>query len=155
MDTKQTERLIEVSRTFDAPREMVFEAFTEPDYIGRWWGPNGFSTTTESMKFEVGGEWIFMMHGPDGTDYPNRIVYTRIEKPERLEYDHYGHKDEWGDPPHFKATITFEQLEEKCRLTLRLLFPTARARNEAAEFGAIEGGKQTLGRLAGYLSEKP
>ncbi len=152
METSQKDRLIEVSQTFDAPRELVFEAFTEPDHIGSWWGPNGFSTTTDSMRFEVGGEWIFTMHGPDGTDYPNRVVYTDIKRPEYLKYDHFGNEDE-EDLPHFKATITFEQLGAKSRVTLQMLFPTAEARKGAMEFGAVEGGEQTLARLANHLSE--
>lgn len=147
------EREILLNRTFDAPRELVFDAFTEPGKIGQWWGPDGFTTTTESMSFETGGEWVFTMHGPDGTDYPNRILYTGIKSPEYLKYDHYGHKDGEDDPPHFKATIIFEESGDKTRVTLRMLFPTAEARSNAAEFGAIEGGKQTLGRLAVFLGK--
>lgn len=150
--TKQQDREIRLTKEFDAPRELVFEAWTKPEKIGQWWGPNGFSTTTDKMNFEVGGEWIFTMHGPDGTDYPNHIVYTEIKNPERIKYDHYGHKDENGDPPHFKSTIIFEDLGERTRISMRMLFPTAEKRNEAAEFGAIEGGKQTLSHLAEYLA---
>ncbi|MCW9705541.1 SRPBCC family protein [Fodinibius salsisoli] len=151
-DTRDRE--IRLTREFDAPRELVFKAFTNPKHIGQWWGPDGFSTTTESMSFKVGGEWIFTMHGPDGTDYPNHIVYTDIKKPKYLKYDHYGHKDQEGDPPHFKSTITFENLGEKTKIEMQMFFPTAEKRNEAAEFGAIEGGKQTLNRLAEYLKEQ-
>lgn len=148
------EREIHLTREFDAPRELVFEAFTKPEHIGEWWGPNGFTTTTKSMSFKVGGEWLFTMHGPDGTDYPNHIVYTDINQPEYMKYDHYGHEDEEDDPPHFKATIVFEELGSQTKITMKILFPTAEARNDAAEFGAIEGGKQTLGRLAEFLKQQ-
>lgn len=113
------DREIRLTREFDAPRELVFKTFMNPRYIGQWWGPDGFSTTTESMNFKVGGEWIFTMHGPDGTDYPNHVVYTDIKKPEYLKYDHYGHKDQEGDSPHFKATITFEDLGDQTKIKQR------------------------------------
>lgn len=151
----QIDREIRLRREFDAPREIVFDAFTSPEKIGQWWGPDGFTTTTKSMNFKAGGDWVFTMHGPDGTDYANHIVYTEIIKPELLKYDHYGHLDEEGDPPHFKATITFEEVNGITKVDMKMLFPTAKKRNEAAKFGAVEGGKQTLGRLAEFLEENP
>ncbi|MEX0662642.1 MAG: SRPBCC family protein [Balneolaceae bacterium] len=146
-------RTIHITRNFDAPRKLVFEAFSQPKHIGKWWGPNGFSTTTKKMNFEVGGDWIFTMYGPDGTDYENHIIYTEIVKPELIKYDHYGHRDEEGDPPHFKSTIIFTDVVGKTKVEMNMLFPTSEKRNEAAEFGAIEGGHQTLARLAEFLQE--
>lgn len=116
-------------------------------------GPDGFTTATGEMNFKVGGDWIFTMHGPDGPDYPNHIMYTQIKEPERITYDHYGYEDEEGDPSHFKTTIVFEDLGERTKIKMHMLFPTVEKRKEAAEFGAVEGGKQTLGRLAQYLEE--
>jgi uncharacterized protein YndB with AHSA1/START domain len=63
------DREIVMSRVIGAPRELVFEAFTRVRHLSRWWGPEGFTTTTRSFEFRVGGEWDFVMHGPDGTDY--------------------------------------------------------------------------------------
>ena len=145
------DREIRIDRTFKAPRELVFDAFTAPEKISQWWGPNGFTTTTKSMNFEVGGEWIFTMHGPDGTDYPNRILYTVITRPELIKYDHFGHMDNEDDPPHFKSTIRFEKAENGTKISMQLLFPTIEAKATAAEFGAIEGANQTLGRLANFV----
>lgn len=143
------DRTIHITREFNFPRKLVFEAFSQADHIGKWWGPNGFSTTTKSMEFKVGGEWIFTMHGPDGTDYPNRVVYTEIKKPELLKYDHFaGYEEE----PHFKQTITFKEVKGKTKVDMKMLFPTAQKRNEASKFGAVEGGHQTLERLAEFLN---
>ncbi len=138
------EREIIVNRMFEAPREFVFDAFTAPEKIGQWWGPNGFTTTTKKMNFEVGGEWIFTMHGPDGTDYPNRIKYTEINRHDLITYDHFGNRPD--EEIHFQATITFEDMDGQTKVTLKMLFPTAEKRNEAAEFGSVEGGQQTLAR---------
>jgi len=144
-------REILLTREFDATHDLVFDAWTEPEKIGKWWGPKGFTTTTFEMDFQEGGVWRFIMHGPDGTDYPNRIVYTEIVKPERLVYEHGEAEDK---PADFKVTAKFEDLgDSKTRLTMRTIFPTAEARNNATEFGAIEGGNQTLERLTEYLAE--
>lgn len=153
MNTKTKDSEIRLTREFDAPRELVFDAFTSPGKIGQWWGPNGFTTTTKSMNFKVGGEWIFTMHGPAGTDYPNRIVYTQIKKSKLIKYDHFGHMDNRDDPPHFKVKITFEETDGWTKIDMRMLFPTKENRDKTVEFGAIEGGQQTLNRLAEFLKK--
>jgi uncharacterized protein YndB with AHSA1/START domain len=144
-------REIVITREYDAPRELVF-AWTDPEHIVKWWGPDGFTNTTRSMQLRPGGEWIFVMHGPDGTDYDNRIVFLEIARPERIVFAH-GSTDE-GDPSRFDVTVTFEELGGRTRLTMRSLFPTAEARDFAVkQFGAIEGGRQTLARLGEQVKE--
>src|SRR5207253_1985669 len=76
--TVTADREIVISRTIDAPREFVFEAFTEVRHLSQWWGPEGFTTTTRAFEFRVGGAWDFVMHGPDGTDYQEWIVWNEI-----------------------------------------------------------------------------
>ena len=149
--TATADREIVLTRLFDAPRELVFDAFTDPEHVGQWWGPNGFTTTTHEMNVRPGGVWRYIMHGPDGVDYPNKIVYHEVVKPERLVYSHGGDDDE---PAHFGVTVTFADQGGKTRLTMRSIFPTAAARDKVVkEYGAIEGGNQTLARLAAYLAK--
>src|SRR5437762_11579300 len=81
-------REVVISRVISAPRELVFEAFTEVRHLSRWWGPQGFTTTTRAFEFRVGGEWDFVMHGPDGTDYQERISWTEIAPPEPIALPH-------------------------------------------------------------------
>ena len=146
------DREIVIQRVFDAPRALVFEAFTDAKHIGEWWGPNGFTITTRSMDVRPGGVWRFVMHGPDGTDYPNSIAYSEVVKPERIAWAH-GADD--GGPPHFLASVTFTEQGGKTLVTLRSVFPTAALRDKTVEeHDAIEGGKQTLARLAQYLANK-
>ena len=71
LDLTQDPKVISGSRLFDAPRSLVFEAWTDPKHLAHWWGPNGFSLTTHSFDFRAGGVWRFVMHGPDGRDYQN------------------------------------------------------------------------------------
>src|SRR2546423_10405803 len=78
------DREIVISRVIDAPRELVFAAFTEVRHLSRWWGPDGFTTTTRAFEFRVGGASDFVMHGPDGADYQEGITWTRIAPPERI-----------------------------------------------------------------------
>lgn len=146
-----TARSIITTRLFDAPRELVFEAFTDPRHLMHWWGPNGFTLTIRSMDMRPGGVWRFVMHGPDGTDYENRIVYDEVVRPERLVYRHGGGDD--VEPVQFHVTVTFEDKGGKTRLTMHALFPSAAERDRVAEkYGAVEGAQQTLQRLAEHLA---
>lgn len=148
-DLDQDPRAIVTTRVFDAPRELVWSAWTDPNHLAQWWGPNGFTTTTSAYDLRPGGTWRFVMHGPDGRDYQNLVTFDEIVKPERLVYRH-------GDdvePVQFHTTVTFEDLGGKTRLTLRAQFPTADARDRVVrEFGAAEGAVQTIERLADYLA---
>lgn len=152
MSTATADRELVFTRLIDAPRALVYRAFTEPAHIMKWWGPNGFTNTHREMNVKPGGVWRYIMHGPDGVDYPNKIVYTEIVENERLVYEHSD--DQENTPPAFHVTITFEDKADKTRLTMRMLFPTAAAKEQVVrEFGATEGANQTLGRLEDYVVE--
>jgi uncharacterized protein YndB with AHSA1/START domain len=144
------DRRIVISRVIDAPRELVFEAFTEVRHLSRWSGPEGFTTTTRSFEFRVGGEWDFVMHRPDGTDYTEWISWTEIA-PERIALLH---GESRGDPNAFESVLTFEPDGAATRIEMRTVFPTKELRDEAVEkYHAIEGGQQTLSNLAAYVTE--
>jgi uncharacterized protein YndB with AHSA1/START domain len=146
-----TDREIVVSRVIDGPRELVFQAFTEVRHLSQWWGPEGFTTTTRSFEFRVGGNWDFVMHGPDGTDYSEWIVWTEIVPPARIAMLHGESRD---DPEAFESVLTFESEGEKTRVEMLAVFPTRELRDEAIEkHGAIEGGRQTLANLAAFVAE--
>jgi len=137
-------REIVITRLISAPRALVFQAFTQPEHLIQWWGPNGFTNTFEEIDVRPGGVWRFIMHGPDGTDYPNHIVFKEIVPNERISHLHGSKAD---DPDAFEATITFEEENGKTKVTLRTVLPTAEACEAAKRFGAVEGGQQTLARL--------
>lgn len=144
------DREIVLSRLLNAPRELVFAAWTDPTQVVQWWGPQGFSTTTREMSVTPGGVWRFVMHGPDGHDYKNKIVFMEVVKPELLVYRHAG-EDETDDV-RFHVTVTFEAQGRKTLLTMRSLFETAQERDHVVtKYGAIEGGIQHLGRLAEFV----
>src|SRR5919108_3868836 len=85
-DQATADREIGVTRTIEGPRRIVFEAYADVAHLSEWWGPNGFTTTTRSFEFRPGGVWEFIMHGPDGIDYPNRIEWRGIVPPGRIVY---------------------------------------------------------------------
>ncbi len=148
-----TDREMVITRLIAAPPELVFEAWTDPKHLAAWWGPNGFTTTTSAFDMRPGGVWRFVMHGPDGRDYENRITFEEIVRPERIVYRHGGGDD--VEPVSFNTTVTFAPEDGKTRVTLRALFPTAAERDRVVkEYGAVEGGKQTLARLDRYVSER-
>jgi uncharacterized protein YndB with AHSA1/START domain len=147
-----SDRVIVISRVVDAPRELVWKAITEAAHVGKWWGPRGFTTTIETMDVRPGGAWKHLMHGPDGRNYPNHSVFTEVVRPERLCYEHTG-GEEGGPEIHHKFKWTFEDAGSgKTRVTINILFDSSADRERIVrEFGAIEGGKQTLERLSEHL----
>ena len=143
------DREIVISRIIDAPREVVFEAFTEVRHLSQWWGPDGFTTTTRSFEFRENGVWDFVMHGPDGTDYQEWITWTEIVAPERIAMLHGESRD---DPDAFESTLEFAPDGTATRIVMRTVFPTAELRDQAVEqYHAVEGGEQTLSNLAAYV----
>jgi uncharacterized protein YndB with AHSA1/START domain len=145
-----TDRESVISRVIDAPRELVFEAFTEVRHLSRWWGPQGFTTTTRAFEFRAGGDWDFVMHGPDGTDYQEWISWTEIAPPERIALRHGESRD---DPDSFESVLTFAPDGAGTRIEMRTVFATAELRDEAVHrYHAIEGGQQTLDNLAAYVT---
>jgi uncharacterized protein YndB with AHSA1/START domain len=146
-------RSIVGTRVLDAPRELVFSVFTDPKHMAQWWGPNGFTTTTSSFEFRPGGVWRFVMHGPDGRDYQNRVTYEEIVPPERIVYRHGGGGGADIEPVQFRQTIVFEDLGTRTRITWRGDFPSAVERDRVIkEYGADKGLVQTLARLSEYVA---
>lgn len=150
----EANREIVIARVFDAPRQLVWQAWIDPEQVVRWWGPQGFTTTIETMDVKPGGVWKHTMHGPDGTNYPNKCVFMEVVEPARIEYSNGGGPEN-GPSVHFVSTWTFENVDErKTRVTIRMVFSTAADRDRVVkEFGAVEGGKQTLERLAEHLED--
>ena len=150
--TSTADREIVISRTFDAPRELVWQAMTDPKHLVHWWGPRGFSTTIEVMDVRPGGEWKHTMCGPDGTKYTNYSIFKEVTKPRRIVYMLGGHR-EGGPEVSAISTWTFDTVGDgKTKVTIHMLFPTAADRDTVVrEYGAIEGGKQTLERLGEHL----
>ena len=133
------------SRLVDAPRERVFRAFSDPAHLAQWWGPKGFTSTFQTFDFRAGGAWRFVMHGPDGTDYPNESVFAEVVAPERVVFDHLsGH--------HFLMTVTFTDEGGKTRVGWHQLFDTAAERERIAQF-VIPANEQNLDRLEAEVRE--
>ena len=152
--TGTSDREIVLSRVFAAPRELVWQAFTDPARLAHWWGPRGFTTRTERMEVKPGGVWRHVMVGPDGREYRNVITYLEVAAPARLRYRLGGEPD--TEPVSFETTVTLEPAgaaAERTRVTMQMVFPTSDARDFVVrEYGAIEGGHQTLARLAEHLA---
>jgi uncharacterized protein YndB with AHSA1/START domain len=143
-------RAIVVTRVFDAPRDLVFDAWTDPKHVANWWGPGGFTIAIHEMDVRPGGVWRFVMHGPDGAGYRNKITYIEIVKPERLVYNH----GDQGTPGYFQVTVTFAEQGGKTRLTTRMLFQSVAERDSVVKtHNAIQGVNQTLERLREHLEK--
>jgi uncharacterized protein YndB with AHSA1/START domain len=145
LNNHTSNRELKISRLLNAPRELVWKVFTEPGHIKNWWGPNGFTNTIFTMDVQPGGVWDFVMHGPDGTDYKNKSIYSEIIQPEKIVFKHV-------TGPKFTTTITFEKQGSKTLLTWRMLFDTAEELTQVIKvFKADEGLKQNIIKLESYL----
>jgi uncharacterized protein YndB with AHSA1/START domain len=150
MTTNITEREIIIERIINAPRTLVWEAFTTQEHLEKWWGPNGFTTSTIEFDFRTGGRWHHIMHGPDGVDYPNETVYTEIVPYERIAYRNGG--DAEGVTIEFETTVSFTDIDGKTKITLHHIFADPKVMEYVVtKHGAIEGGKQHLARLEEFV----
>lgn len=146
------DREIVVTRVIDAPRSAVYAAWTDPDQIQEWFGPEGMAIETKEINLKPGGVWRFDMVAGDGVRYTNRMVFLRMEAPAFIEVEHGSDQD--NDPNRFRMLVTFdEQKNGKTVLTLRQMHPSKERREWGIGFGAVEYGGQTLEKLARHVAE--
>lgn len=149
MENNTQEREVVIQREMPFGRELIWEALTVPEHQNQYWGPDGFKNENVTMDFRIGGAWTYDMVGPDGTRFPNKVVFKVIEPPSKLVMDHGDGEKVW-----FEGTILLEESSGGTLITLRHLFPTKEFRDEVVEkYGAIEGGKQHLAKLEAYVRE--
>lgn len=145
------DREIVLTRVIDAPRSLVYAAWTDPEQIQAWFGPEGMAIETREIDLRPGGVWRFDMIAPDGTRYSNRMLFLRIEPLSFIEVEHGSDRDD--DPGRFRMLVTFdEQGDGKTVLTLRQMHSSRAQREEAIGFGAVEYGGQTLDKLARHVA---
>ncbi|MDF3821266.1 SRPBCC domain-containing protein [Leptospira sp. 96542] len=148
---KKNQVIIAKEMAFD--QKTIYQTFLNPKTVHLWWGPNGFTLTTHSMDVSVGGSWVYTMHGPDGTDYPNRILYKELNPYEFISYLHGTGIPDANDD--FSGKVSFIKVEEfKTKIIMQMDFADESTRNNVLKFGAVEGGKQTLAKLEKHLEEK-
>jgi len=147
--TESAERELVVTRVFDAPPRVLFKAWTEPERLIGWFGPQGFTVPACTMDVRPGGAFRVHMRSPEGTDHRVRGVYREIVEPERLVCT-WAWEDAEGKPGHETLlTVTFAEHGAKTKLTLhQAVFETVTARN-----GHQEGWTSALDRLAEYLAK--
>jgi len=142
-------RQLSITRLINAPRKLLWEVWTNPEHIKNWWGPDGFRTTIHQMDVTANGVWDFIMHGPDGTDYPNKDVFVEIIKPEKIVYDHVNY-------PLHRTTITFEDKGNKTLLTMTMVFESEALKEQIIKTHKADVGlKQNITRLEEYLKKFP
>ncbi len=148
MPKGKKENELKVTRVYDAPVSTVWDAWTDPEQVAKWWGPRGFSLTTHSKDLKAGGHWHYTMHGPDGTDYPNKTKYHEVVKNQRLVYDH-GAND--NQPALFKVTVEFSESNGKTKMEMTMSFANAEVLANSKKIIQSADGNSTWDRLAEYL----
>lgn len=142
---------IYLTRIYDAPAKLVWDAWTDPKKVAQWWGPRGFTITTHSKDLKVGGHWSYTMHGPDGTNYENKTIYHEVEKYQRLVYDHGGNDDR---PALFRVTVTFAEVKGRTKMEMTMALATPEAAEQTKKFIKQAGGNSTWDRLAEFLDQE-
>lgn len=152
--TKSTERELVITRIFDAPRELVFKAWTDPKHVAQWWGPKDFTNPVCELDVRPGGALLIHMRGPDGVVYPMKGVFHEIAEPERLVFTSSAFEDEAGNPQlEVLNTVTFVEQGGKTKLTLRAVVVRSTPEVAAALAGMEEGWNQSLDKLAEHLAK--
>jgi uncharacterized protein YndB with AHSA1/START domain len=147
------DREIVLGRVIDAPRSLVYAAWTDPDQIQDWFGPEGMVIDTKEIDINPGGLWRFDMVTSDGLRYSNRMLFLRMEAPALIEVEHGTDQD--NDPGRWRMLVTFdEQSDGKTVLTLRQMHPSKRQREAKLGFGAVVYGGQTLEKLALHVAKR-
>lgn len=147
--TLPAEREIHVERVFEAPRERVFAAYTDPELIPRWWGPRGTTAVVDEMDARTGGKWRFAIRNSDGSETGFRGVFREVSPPERIVQTF-----EWeGLPGHVSVdTATFEDLGDRTRVVTTSIFHTPEERDGMLESGMERGMNETYSRLDELLA---
>jgi len=140
-------REIRLTRTLNAPVDLVWEVWSSPEHIAQWWGPNGFTNTISKMDMQPGGEWNLVMHGPDGTDYDNKCIFREVIQNKKIVYEHVN----W---PKFVGTVEFEAQGEQTELTWYMQFESEEEFIQVVKkHGAVEGQKENVIKMDAYLQK--
>ncbi len=151
MSTQTQKNEIRITRIYDAPVKAVWDAWADPKQAAQWWGPRGFTITTHSKDLRAGGSWVYTMHGPDGTDYPNHTKYYEVEKHSRLVYDHGGNENQ---PPMFRVTVEFKEVKGKTEMMMVMSLPTPEALVQTKKIIKSANGNSTWDRLSEFLTKE-
>lgn len=149
------ERKLTISRVFDAPRALVFEAWSSCEHLKHWWGPKEWPMDECTMDFREGGEWFYCLRGPDeGDESWGKAIYQEINRPAKIVYkDHFA--DSEGnvnrEMPELLITVEFVEQEGKTRQIQTTLFDSVETRKKIVEMGFVEGMSSSLDRLAEHL----
>lgn len=159
--TQPDAKSVVISRVFDAPRDLLWTAWTEPKHMAQWFGPTVFTNPICEIDLRVGGAWRIVMRGPDGADYPLKGVYREIVRPERIVSsinvdEHPGSWHDMVNPQHepldLHWAVTFEDLAGKTRLSIRTNFSSTTLRDAFVKMGMGEGWSESLDKLEALLA---
>ena len=158
--TQTNDRDIVITREFAAPRQLVWDAWTKPEQIEKWFGPKGFDTRVDEQDFKVGGRSVYVMIGPDGKEYPAAGVFKEIVPIEKIVSSADGFSEEFRaahpdmDLPKGTTVMTyvFDDLGERTKLTLTTTHSSVEEKNKHAAMGVVEGWGSSFDKLDEFLS---
>jgi uncharacterized protein YndB with AHSA1/START domain len=150
MPVKNKTNELKLSREYNVPVQVVWDAWADSEKAAQWWGPRGFTITTHSKDLRTGGHWHYTMHGPDGVEYQNKTKYLEVVEYQKLVYDHGGNDEQ---KPLFRVTVLFSEHKGKTKMDMTMTLPSPEAVEQTAKFIKKAGGDATWDRLAEYLEK--
>ena len=158
-DLPPDEPIIVMTRIYDAPRQLVWEAMTKPEHVRQWWGGPGFTNPVCEMDVRPGGQWKHVMRFPDGKELHMEFEFLEVDAPNRLVWQNAGHDENDGNPengpPKSRTTVTLEEVDGGTRCTIVGRFPSMARREQAANMGYARPIEASNDRLAAYLPTMP
>ena len=157
LQVSQSENTLVFTKEFNAPRQLVFEMFKNPEHLEKWWGPTHWPASIKSFAFTPGGVWHYCMTGPDGTKAWGKATFTEIDEPNSISYEDV-FSDEDGNTddslPQSNISITFSETDGKTTLTMTGTYKTVEEAKKVVEMGMVDGLTDTLGQLERLLAEQ-
>ena len=148
--TEEDSADIVIERVFDAPRELVWKAWTDPEHVARWWGPHGMTTRVNELDLRPGGSWRYVMLGPDGFEMPQRGVFSEVVPPELIATS--AEFEVGMDAPHrMTLRYQFDDLGDKTKMTMTITHASADERREHEAMGVVEGWNANFDSLVEYV----
>ncbi len=140
-----------LTRIYNAPVKVVWDAWAEDSQVSKWWGPRGFTITTKSKDFRTGGKWVYTMHSADGVDFPNVTTYLEVVPYQRMHYDHGGNETQ---KPLFRVDAKFSESDNKTTLNMTMTFESPEMALRMSQYIKDANGNSNWDRLGEYVEKE-
>lgn len=156
IDIAQTDKEITFSLVLDAPQDLVFKTFTEAEHVKQWWGPKNCPVTHCTIDFRVGGEWLYSIQTPEGSEHWAKAIYDEIEPNKRIVFTDYFIKEDGSvieSLPSKQISIKFDEIDGKTHVDIHVVLASVAERQKLVDMGFLPGFTDALNNLSDLVSK--